>query len=173
MVTQAVCAAGIQGPGHGGRREAFQPGGCCEESGSVTVWGARGGAARDTRLPYGGRLVRRGKGDRRPESPELRGGWPSAGRRQRPGLQGQHWSAVGETDDMCFLVTVNRLWFGSRLCACGRTSKLPEMSLVSVPTISALEGTKGPSGFGSSRCLACLRACLVSVQPFAIPCSPL
>ena len=35
----------------------------------------------------------------------------------------------GETDDMCFLVRVNRLWFGSRLCVCGRTSKLPEMSL--------------------------------------------
>lgn len=67
-VTQAVCAAGIQGPGHGGRREAFQPGGCSEESGSVTVWGARGGAARDTRLPYGGRPVGRGKGTDAPRA---------------------------------------------------------------------------------------------------------
>lgn len=61
-VMQAVSAAGIHGPRHRKRREAFQPGGCCEESGSVTVWGARGGAVQDTWLPYGDRGVGSGKG---------------------------------------------------------------------------------------------------------------
>ena len=72
-VMQAVCAASIHGPRHRGRREAFQPGGCCEESGSVMVWGARGRAVQDMRLLYGDRGVGSGKGHQRPERPELRG----------------------------------------------------------------------------------------------------
>ena len=48
VVTQPVWAAGIRGPGRGGRREAFQPGSCCEESGNVMILGGRDEAVEDT-----------------------------------------------------------------------------------------------------------------------------
>lgn len=47
VVTQPVWTAGIQDPGRGGRMEAFQPGGCCEESGKVMILRARKGAVED------------------------------------------------------------------------------------------------------------------------------
>lgn len=101
-VMQAVCAADIQGPRHRGRREAFQPGGCCEESGSVTVWGARGGAVQDTRLPYGDRGVGRGKGHQSARSARSSGDAETQCREtSEVGLQGQHWSAVGERQMTC------------------------------------------------------------------------
>lgn len=101
VVTQAVCATGIRGPRPEGRREAFQPGGCCEENGRVTVWGARGGAVQDTWLPYGNRVGGQREGGPAPREPGAQGVLRlSAGRRQRSGLQGQHWSAVGRRGQM-------------------------------------------------------------------------
>ena len=50
--TQPFAAAGVQGPGPAGRREACQPGGRCAESGSGAMWRGRAEAVGDMGVSF-------------------------------------------------------------------------------------------------------------------------